>query len=120
MTNLPNIQRNANENDYVNQIYQTQTPISGNRFDAIYAFFLSKTNNNKEAAKSLSASIINIANQNGVDPMVILNDFKNYNREENFKIALIGLLNGNRRNTSKIGFFSSQPPAPQVTRNIRN
>lgn len=120
MTNLPKKQTVSNENDYFNSLYQTQSPISGNQFDAIYAFFLSKTNNNKEAAKSLSASVIEIANQNGIDPMVILNDFKNYNQQENFKIALIGLFNGNRKNTSKIGFFSVQPPAPQVTRNIRN
>ena len=120
MTNLPKQQRVANENDYVNSLYQTQSPISSNQFDAIYAFFLSKTNNNKEAAKSLSASVIEIANQNGIDPMVILNDFKNYNQQENFKIALIGLFNGNRKNTSKIGFLLNQPPSSQVIRNIRS
>ena len=120
MTNLPNVQKNNNENDYVNSVYNTQVPIGANQFDAIYAFFLSRTNNNKEAAKSLSASLIEISSQQKVNPMEILNDFKKYNQDENFKLALIGLFNGNRNNTSKLGFFSSRPPAPQITRNIRN
>ena len=120
MTNLPNVQSNNSENEYVSSLYNTQNPISANQFDAIYAFFLSKTNNNKEAAKSLSSSLITISEQQNINPMEVLNDFKQYNQSENFKMALIGLFNKNRINTSKLGFFSSRPPALQITRNIRN
>jgi hypothetical protein len=120
-TNLPTQQAtNPTEYNYFNSYYQTQAPISGPKYDAVYTFFLSRTNNNKDAARSLTASLLEIAYSSGVDPMLILDDFKKYNKNESFKLALIGLFNGTRRNTSKIGFATQPTPTPQVSRNIRN
>ena len=111
---------NPNEYDYFNVFYQTQTPISGAKYDAVYTFFLSRTNDNKDAAKSLTASLLEITYSIGIDPMMVLDDFKKYNKNESFKAALIGLFNSSRRNTSKLGFSSNPTPAPQIVRNIRS
>lgn len=119
-TNLPQEQyASVSQNDYFDQFYQTRSPVSGNQFDAVYTFFLSRTNNNKEAAKSLASSLLEVTYQNSIDPMVVLDDFKKYTQNESFKSALIGLFNGTRRNTSKIGFSANTTPAPRTLRNVR-
>ena len=120
-TNLPQAQSsNQDQENYFNNFYSTVTPITGNQYDAVYTFFLTRTNNNKEAAKSLTTSLLEITYQNSIDPMVVLGDFKKYNQNESFKTALIGLFNGSRRNTSKIGFSSKTVPSQNVMRNIRS
>ncbi len=120
-TNLPSQQSSSvSEYNYFDTYYQPNAYISGPKYDAVYTFFLSRTNNNKDAARSLTTSLLEIAYSTGVDPMLILEDFKKYNQNESFKIALIGLFNRSRRNTSKIGFATQPVPTPQVSRNIRN
>jgi hypothetical protein len=120
-TNLPQAQSsNQDQENYFDNFYSTRTPITGNQYDAVYTFFLTRTNNNKEAAKSLTTSLLEITYQNSIDPMVVLGDFKKYNQNESFKTALIGLFNGSRRNTSKIGFSSKTVPSQNVMRNIRS
>jgi len=120
-TNLPQSQSNGlTQEQYFGQFYNTQSPVSGNQYDAVYTFFLSRTNNNKEAARSLATSLLEVTYQNNVDPMVVLDDFKKYNQNESFKAALIGLFNGTRRNTSKIGFAASTTPSRNALRNIRS
>lgn len=120
VNNLPSAKTNRPaESNYFDQYYQTQAPIDGAKFDAVYTFFLARTNNNKDAARSLTASLLEITYSTGVDPMSVLDDFKKYNQNESFRTALIGLFNGSRRNTSKLGFSSNPTPHPLVMRNIR-
>jgi len=120
-TNLPQDQNinGISQENYFDQFYNTQSPISGDQHDAVYAFFLSRTNNNKEAAKSLATSLLEITYQTGINPMAVLDDFKKYTQNESFKTALIGLFNSTRRNTSKIGFSANTAPAPRTLRNVR-
>jgi hypothetical protein len=121
VSNLPFEKTNRpSEFDYFNVFYQPLATIDGTKYDAVYTFFLSRTNNNESAAKSLTASLLQIAYSTGIDPMVILDDFKKYNKNESFKTALIGLFNSSRRSTSKLGFSSNPIPSPLVIRNIRN
>jgi len=121
VSNLPFEKTNRpNEFDYFNVFYQSQVSIDGAKYDAVYTFFLSRTDNNQDAAKSLTASLLQIAFSTGIDPITILDDFKKYNKNESFKTALIGLFNSSRRNTSKLGFSANPTPSPQVIRNIRN
>jgi hypothetical protein len=108
------------EFNFFDKFYQTQFPISGQQYDAVYAFFLSRTNNNKDAARSLASSLLEITYETGIDPLSVLDDFKKYNQNESFRTALIALFNSSRRNTSKIGFTTSPSPAPLVSRNIRS
>lgn len=120
-TNLPQSHTGSiDQQTYFDRFYDKQSPVSGQQYDAVYTFFLSRTNNNKDAARSLATSLLEITYQNGIDPMVVLDDFKQYNQNENFKTALIGLFNSSRRNTSKIGFAPENPPAPRAARNIRS
>mgnify|MGYP001143220150 FL=1 len=120
-TNLPQLpNNNQNQEEYFGNFYNTQSPVSADQYDAVYTFFLSRSNNNKEAAKSLTTSLLQVTYQNGIDPMVVLGDFKKYNQNESFKTALIGLFNSTRRNTSKIGFSAKTVPSQNVMRNIRS
>ena len=120
-TNLPSVKSTrATDIDYFDFYYQTQNNIDGARFDAVFSFFLSRTNNNKEAARSLAASLLEITYSTGTDPMLLLEDFKKINQNESFKSALIGLFNSSRRNTSKIGFSRNTSASPLVLRNIRS
>jgi hypothetical protein len=121
VTNLPQPQTGTvSQQTYFDRFYNTQTPVSGQQYDAVYTFFLSRTNNNKEAARSLTTSLLEVTYQNSIDPLVVLEDFKKYNQNESFKTALIGLFNSTRRNTSKIGFAANTPPAPRAARNVRS
>lgn len=120
-TNLPQRPDSTQtQENYVEEFYQKQSPTSGNHYDAVYAFFLSRTNNNKQAAASLTSSLLNIAHQTNVNPMLVLEDFKKYNQNQSFKAALIGFFNQTRRSTSKIGFSANSTPSPVVFRNIRS
>ena len=120
VNNLPtNKTSQPNEFNYFNTYYQTQAPIDASKFDAVFTFFLARTNNNKDAARSLAASLLEITYSTGVDPMSVLDDFKKYNQNESFRTALIGLFNSSRRNTSKLGFSADPTPHPLVLRNVR-
>ena len=121
VNNLPTNKTNRpTEFNYFDQYYQTQVPIDSSKFDAVFTFFLSRTNNNQDAARSLAASLLEITYSTGVDPMIVLEDFKKYNQNESFRTALIGLFNSSRRNTSKLGFSTNPTPHPLVLRNIRS
>lgn len=119
-TNLPEPQSNSlDQEQYFTQYYDTRSPVSGDQYDAVYVFFLRKTNNNQEAAKSLTSSLLEVTYQNGIDPMLVLDDFKKYTQNESFRTALMSLFNSTRRNTSKIGFATDLTPSRNVVRNIR-
>lgn len=121
-TNLPTISpanRSAKETAYAESYYDLRFPISGQQYDAVYTFFLGRTNNNKEAAASLASALLEVTYTTGVDPMTVLDDFKKYRDNENFKAALIGIFNGSRRNTSKIGYAATPAPNQMVARNLR-
>jgi hypothetical protein len=119
-TNLPQPQSNSlDQEQYFTQYYNTQSPVSGDQYDAVYVFFLRRTNNNQEAAKSLTSSLLEVTYQNNIDPMLVLDDFKKYTQNESFRTALMSLFNGTRRNTSKIGFATDLTPSRNVVRNIR-
>jgi len=120
-TNLPTIapsNRSQQERAYADSYYDLRFPISGQQYDAVYTFFLGRTNN-KEAASSLASALLEVTYTTGVDPMTVLEDFKKYQNNENFKAALIGIFNTSRRNTSKIGYAATPNPNEMVARNLR-
>lgn len=120
VNNLPSEKTSRpSEFNYFNAYYKTQAPVDASKFDAVFTFFLARTNNNKDAARSLAASLLEITYSVGIDPMEVLDDFKKYNQNESFRTALIGLFNSSRRNTSKLGFSTNPTPHPLVTRNVR-
>lgn len=107
------------EQAFFDGYYNVQLPVSGAQFDAVQTFFLSRTNGEKEAARSLATSLLEITKNRGIDPMELIDQFKKYRSNDAFKNAIIALFNSGRSRTSRIGY--SQPPAaaPLVVRNIR-
>lgn len=122
-TNLPNIQssntQRNDQRDYFENYYNQDVPVDGAKFDAVVAFFETKTNNN-ESAKALATALLEISKNIDIDPMIVIDDFAKYQDNESFQAALIGLFNSSRRNTSKLGYAPAKTPAPHIARNIRN
>lgn len=118
MSNLPKRNDDTNTSAYFSGYYQTSLPVSGQQYDAVLTFFLKKTSGNRVAAEALTASVITIAQNRGVDPIGFIEEFKRYNDDDSFKAALLALLNSDRRSTSKLGYSVTPEANPYVARNI--
>lgn len=122
MSNLPLIGPNKPNDvkvaDYVKGLYDKSFPVSGDEYDAVRAFFLRRTNGDKTAAEALTASILTIAYNRNIRPLAIIDEFKNYTDNVTFTAALIGLINSERRNTSRLGFATTPNQDQYVVRNI--
>lgn len=122
MPNLPLANNNKSNDtkvaDYVKGFYDKSFPVSGDEYDAVRAFFLNRTNNDKTAAEALTASILTIAYNRNIRPLAIIDEFKNYTSNDTFTAALMGLINSERRNTSRLGFAATPHQDQYVVRNI--
>ena len=118
MSNLPKRTEDLNTGAYFSGYYQTTLPVSGQQYDAVLTFFLKKTTGNRVAAEALTASVMTIAQNRGIDPMSFIEEFKRYNDDDSFKAALLALLNSDRRSTSKLGYSVTPEANPYVARNI--
>lgn len=122
MSNLPKqaaqTSQGSNASSFFEGYYTTTLPVNGQKYDAVLTFFLKKTEGNKIAAEALTASLMVIAQNRGIDPMGVIEEFKKFNDNESFRAALISLLNSNRRTTSKLGYSITPESNPYVTRNI--
>lgn len=118
MSNLPKREDEYSTSAYFNGYYQTNLPVSGQQYDAVLTFFLKKSNGNRVAAEALTASIMTIAQNQGVDPIGFIEEFKRYNDNDSFKAAILSLLNSDRRPTSKLGYSIMPQANPNVVRNI--
>lgn len=122
-TNLPNIYtantQRKDQRDYFENYYNRDVPVDGEKFDAVVAFFESKTQNTG-SARALATALLEISKNIDIDPMIVIDDFKKYQDNESFQAALIGLFNSSRRNTSKLGYAPAKTPAAVVARNVRN
>lgn len=104
---------------YFDGYYNVQVPVSGAQYDAVIAFFLVRTQGNRDAATSLATALLEITHRRGIDPMQLLDQFKRYSSNESFKNALLSLFNSSRPNTSRIGYARAPDPSPLVVRNVR-
>lgn len=93
---------------------------NGVEYDLVYAFFLSRTKNNKDVAKNLTASLFEVCKNLQLDPVSVITEFKKYQQDANFKAVLVALFNEGRQNTSKLGFNRGRENSPLVVRNIRD
>ena len=123
MTSLPTQPAGSNtsrdEQAFFQGYYDVQVPVSGPEYDAVLAFFLARTNNEETAALSLTTSLLEVTHNRGIRPMELLEQFKRYNNNEDFKSALIGLFNSYRAASSRIGYSKPQTRSAQLERNIR-
>lgn len=105
-------------NSYLSNYYNTALPVSGQTYDAVLTFFLRRTKGNRSSAEALTATIMTIAQNKGIDPMLMLDQFKNIREDTAFQASLIALINSDRRETSKLGFAAKPSANPYVERNI--
>jgi hypothetical protein len=118
MSNLPTNPAGQNTNSYFAGYYTTTLPVNGQQYDAVLTFFLKKTSGNRVAAESLTASVMTIAQNKGLDPISFVEEFKRYKDNESFKAALLAFLNSDRRPTSKLGYSVIPEANPFIVRNI--
>lgn len=118
MSNLPKTTDDYNTSAYFNGYYQTNLPVNGQKYDSVLTFFLKRTNGNKVAAEALTASVVTIAQNRGLDPLTFVDEFKKYKDNDSFKAALLSLLNSDRRPTSKLGYTVLPQANPMIVRNV--
>lgn len=117
MSNLP-LNKNQTAPAYYSGFYKTTLPVNGQQYDAVYTFFLRRSSNNKSAAEALTATIMTIAQNRGINPISIIEEFKKLNDDVSFKAALIALMNSDRRPTSKLGYSVQPKPNELIARNV--
>ena len=122
MPSLPlagnNISNDTKVTNFVDGYYKKTFPVSGDEYDTVRTFFLRRTNGNKTAADALTGSVLTIANNRNIRPLSIIEDFKRYTDNASFTAALMALINGDRRSTSKLGYAVIPEPDQYVVRNI--
>lgn len=118
MSNLPKRTDDTNTSAYFSGYYKTTLPVSGQQYDAVITFFLKRTTGNRTAAEALTASVMTIAQNRGIDPISFIEEFKKYNDDSSYKAALLALLNSERRTTSKLGYSITPEANPFIARNI--
>lgn len=115
MNNIPETNTNGTIK-YFNNFYEDIASISQNENDAIVGYFEQYTEN-KEAALILAQTVIDTANAQKVDPMIVLDQFKHVsNNDLNAILALF--LNINRNSTSLLGIKNQPVTNPYITRTI--
>lgn len=118
MSNLPKTTNEYSTDAYFSGYYKTNLPVSGQQYDAVLTFFLKRTSGNKTSAEALTASVLTIAQNRGLDPLSLVEEFKKFNDNDSFKASLLALLNSDRRPTSKLGYSVTPDPNPFIVRNI--
>lgn len=101
---------------FFNNFFTPKYTVSQNQNDAIVSYFEQQTND-VESAKLLAQAVIDTAQAQREDPMVVLSEFQNLPAGElNTILALY--LNSSRVNTSLLGIKTSPKQNPYVTRTI--
>ena len=111
-TNLPvvNIEETL---DYFNKIYDRPTTVPQDVVDALYAFFVRRTEN-EEAALAIVHTFIVTALSTKINPMALLDEFKGTATDIQLDVTLAAFLNTTRNNTSILGVKN----VPKVNRHI--
>lgn len=115
--NLPNTNQNQNYKQLYNGVFVQAVPIDQNVYDIVYGFFLERTNF-KEAADSLTQTLLSLSYNNKVDPLAVLKEFDKATNESDFKKIMISVFNAGRYPSSKIGYNKDSTPNKWVVRNI--
>ena len=125
-TNLPGNDQSRNDVQlsqdektklFFNGYFDQEVVITGAEWDVVYSFFLKKTNNNPDAARSLSEAIITAADSNGDNPVDLIQELKQFDALNIDKVLAL-YLNESRRDTSLVGYSQTITPNKFVARNI--
>ena len=114
-TNLPinNIEETL---DYFQRIYDDPVSVTQDQVDALYAFFIARTEN-EQTALALVYTVIVTAFSTRINPMVMLDRFKKLD-EFTLDAQLARFLNSSRNNTSMLGVKNTPKVNTQISRTI--
>ncbi len=115
-TNLP-IKEVEETIDYFNKIYDQPIEVPQNVVDAIYSFFIGRTEN-EQAALALVNVVIVTALASKVNPMTVLDRFKELGDGLDLDLQLATFLNYTRNNTSILGVKNVPGVNTHISRTI--
>lgn len=101
---------------YFNNFFNTPITISSAKDDAILSYFESIAQN-KDAALALASAVIYTSRVQGIDVMLVLDEFKKLKREDT-SVLISYFLNLSRVGTSLIGVQKNQQRNKYVARTI--
>jgi hypothetical protein len=114
--NLPP-KSNPNETtNYFNNYFKADFNVAQNVNDAIVGYFQEVTGD-KDSGKTLAASVLYTAMNQGLDPMVLLDEFRSLGKGE-LNAYLTMFLNINRSGTSLLGLSNSPETNKYISRCI--
>ena len=115
-TNLPinNIEETL---AYFETIYDDSITVSQNIVDALYAFFISRTEN-EDTALALVHTVIVTAVGAKINPMAMLDQFKAAGSEFKLNVQPATFLNQTRNNTSMLGVKNVPTANNHISRTI--
>jgi len=111
------VNKNTPAGKYFNNYFISPGNISSDQNTAITSFFETVTDGNKESAAVLASTVVYTAMAQGVDPMSILEQFRNLNKGE-LNLYLAMFLNLNRVGTSLVGLNNQPVQNKYITRTI--
>lgn len=114
-TNLPinNIEETL---DYFQRIYDAPVSVTQNQIDALYAFFIARTEN-EQTALALVNTVVVTAFSTKTNPMTMLDRFKKLDGIS-LDAQLAQFLNSTRNNTSMLGVKNTPKTNVQISRTI--
>lgn len=118
-SNLGQINLNALIGDgskYFNNYFDKTITISTAKEDAVVSYF-EKVTDNKESALALASAVVYTSRIQGIDPMLVLDEFKKLNRDQ-LSPFIAQFLNLNRVGTSLIGVQKVPTRSKYVSRTI--
>lgn len=99
--------------DYFVNYYNDGIQLTDNEYSAAKSFFMSRTNQNEEAAAALTAATVEAANNLGLYILDVLDQFES---SDDLKSAIPTFLNLSRRGSSLLGYDVELIPSPNVLR----
>ncbi len=114
-TNLPIVDMDATI-EYFSQVYDQPIELTQNVIDAIFAFFIARTEN-EETAHALVYTVIATALESAIDPMAMLDRFKGLD-EYVLDAELATFLNLSRNPSSMLGVLNTPQVNNQISRTI--
>jgi hypothetical protein len=115
-TNLPinNVEETL---EYFGTYYDANISVPQNVVDALYAFFISRTEN-EDTALALVHTVVVTAVATKINPMVVLDQFRKTGNSYQLDLLLATFLNKTRSNTSMLGVKNVPQANNQITRTI--
>ena len=115
LNNLTTVRGDVSTN-YFNNFFKPNFDVSQNLDEVVISFF-EQIATNKISARAMAGAVIYTAKAQGLDPMEILNQFRNLT-DEKLNMYLTMFLNLNRVGTSLLGLSNAPITSKYIKRSI--